>query len=196
MIPWRCPKFQNSATIKNITITNNQNSTLDLPFDALSIGHDLHINWICEALCTALWDPFFSHFPSGTFERHFITNAIYVHKLSIQLMYLHEGGGSGFSQPTHSTVEKYNFLFSPRFYKSNPRVDNAIAWYSTMGWQTKLQTACHVDSFIFHFSLTTIFFKKEIHKQSKLIFTIKLQARLVSSTSRLVAPPKNSKIEH
>ena len=88
MIPLRCPKFQNSAKVKNITITNIQNSTLNLPFDALSIGHDLHINWICETLCTALWDPFFSHFPSGTFERHFITNAIYVHKLSIQLMYL------------------------------------------------------------------------------------------------------------
>ena len=107
------------------------------------------LNWICETLCTALWDPFFSHFPSGTFERHFITNAIYVHKLSIQLMYLHEGGGSGFSQPTHSTVEKYNFLFSPRVYKSNPRVDNAIAWYSTMGWQTELQTACHVNFLFF-----------------------------------------------
>ena len=40
---WRYPNFKTQSWLKNITITNIQNSTLNLSFDALSKWHDCHL---------------------------------------------------------------------------------------------------------------------------------------------------------
>ena len=103
------------------------------------------------------------------------------------------GEGADFLNLPTAQWKNIIFFFPSEFIRVI--LELTMQLHDTAQWADKLNRKLRATS-IFYFSFTAIFFKKEIHKQSKLIFTIKLQARLISSTSRLVAPPKNSKIEH